>query len=167
MSSRSYRFGDYRIEPALREVWCGERLIALPPQVFDCLAYLVQHHDRAVSRDELVSAVWGKDEVSDTLLGQTILRIRRTLGDDAKDPHTLRTIARFGYRWVAPLEIRESGAAVVEQVEAIDTPAVVEVSPPQPIASAIVPESSQLVRIISFPHPFLVRVNSSWLSPSR
>jgi DNA-binding winged helix-turn-helix (wHTH) protein len=125
MTSRSYRFGDYRIEPALREVWCGERLIALPPQVFDCLAYLVQHHDRAVSRDELVSAVWGKDEVSDTLLGQTILRIRRTLGDDAKDPHTLRTIARFGYRWVAPLDIRESAAAAVMADEAVGTADVV------------------------------------------
>lgn len=131
MPSHSYRFGTYRIEPALREVWCDGKLIALPPHVFDCLAYLVQHHDRAVSRDELVSAVWGKDEISDTLLGQTILRIRRTLGDDAKDPHTLRTIARFGYRWVAPLEIRPSGAASADEdeIEAVDVPPVIAAAP--------------------------------------
>ena len=135
MTSHSYRFGDYRIEPALREVWSGNRLIALPPQVFDCLAYLVQHHDRAVSRDELVSAVWGKAEVSDTLLGQTILRIRRTLGDDAKDPRTLRTIARFGYRWVAPLEICESGAAPVVTDTAVDLPEIVA-APLRKISSA-------------------------------
>jgi DNA-binding winged helix-turn-helix (wHTH) protein len=107
MSPRSYRFGEYRVDPALREVWCRERLIALPPHVFDCLAYLLERHDRAVSRDELVAAVWGKTEVSDTLLGQTVLRIRRTLGDDAKDPQILRTIPRFGYRWVAPLTVVE------------------------------------------------------------
>ena len=111
MTHRSYRFRDFRVDPALREFRSGNRLIALPPHVFDCLAYLVEHHDRAVGRDELVSAVWGKTEISDTLLGQTILRLRRELGDDAKDPHTLRTIPRFGYRWVATPEVVESNGA--------------------------------------------------------
>lgn len=99
-----YRFGDCRVDPVARELWRGEQLIALPPHVFDCLAYLIERHDRAVGRDELVAAVWGKTEVSDTLLGQTVLRIRRELGDDGKDPRILRTIPRFGYRWVAPLD---------------------------------------------------------------
>ena len=105
--NRSYRFGEFRINPALRELWRGDRLITLPPQVFECLTYLIEHHDRAVGRDELVAAVWGKTEISDTLLGQTILRIRRDLGDDAKVQSLLRTIPRFGYRWVAPLDIED------------------------------------------------------------
>ncbi|HEX3125120.1 MAG TPA: winged helix-turn-helix domain-containing protein [Rhodanobacteraceae bacterium] len=105
--NRSYRFGEFRIIPALRELWRGDRLITLPPQVFECLTYLIEHHDRAVGRDELVAAVWGKTEISDTLLGQTILRIRRDLGDDAKVQGLLRTIPRFGYRWVAPLDIED------------------------------------------------------------
>jgi DNA-binding winged helix-turn-helix (wHTH) protein len=92
--SRSYSFGEYRINPALRELWREDRLIALPPHVFDCLTYLLERHDRAVGRDELVAAVWGKTQISDTLLGQTILRIRRELGDDAKDRRALRTIPR-------------------------------------------------------------------------
>ena len=75
--NRSYRFGEFRILPALRELWRGDRLITLPPQVFDCLAYLIEHHDRAVGHDELVSAVWGKTEISEALLRQAILRIRR------------------------------------------------------------------------------------------
>jgi len=103
--SRSYRFGEYRVEPALREVWRGTQLLALPPQVFDFLAYLIERHDRAVGRDEVVAAVWGKTEVSDTLLGQTVLRLRRELGDDAKQQRLLRTIPRFGYRWVGPIEV--------------------------------------------------------------
>jgi len=106
--NRSFFFGEYRINPALRELWRGDRLIALPPHVFDCLTYLVERHDRAVGRDELVAAVWGKTQISDTLLGQTVLRIRRELGDDAKEQRSLRTIPRFGYRWVAALEIREA-----------------------------------------------------------
>lgn len=104
MSQTVYRFGEFRVDPVAREFWRGARLVAVPPHVFDCLAYLVERHDRAVGRDELVAAVWGRTEVSDTLIGQTILRIRREVGDDGKDPRFLRTIPRFGFRWVAPLE---------------------------------------------------------------
>jgi len=96
--NRSYRFGNFRIIPALRELWRDDRLVALPPQVFDCPTYLIEPHQRAVGRDEFVAAVRGKTAVSDTLLGQAILRIRREFGDDAKEERILRTIPRFGYR---------------------------------------------------------------------
>jgi DNA-binding winged helix-turn-helix (wHTH) protein len=109
--TRSYSFGEFRVIPASREVWRADKLVALPPPVFDCLTYLLEHHARAVGRDELVAAVWGKTEVSDTLLGQTILRIRREVGDDAKEQRLLRTIPRFGYRWVGPFEVSEMAAA--------------------------------------------------------
>jgi DNA-binding winged helix-turn-helix (wHTH) protein len=96
--NRSYRFGNFRIIPALRELWRDDRLVALPPQVFDCLTYLIEHHQRAVGCDELVATVRGKTAVSDTLLGQTILRIRREFGDDAKEERILLTIPRLSYR---------------------------------------------------------------------
>ena len=54
--NRSYRFGEYRVEPAARELWRGTQLLALPPQVFDFLAYLIERHERAVGRDEVVAA---------------------------------------------------------------------------------------------------------------
>jgi len=75
----------------------------LPPKVFDCLAYLIERHERAVGRDELVAAVWGKTEITDTLLGQTILKARRAIGDSADEQKAIRTIPRFGYAWVADL----------------------------------------------------------------
>ena len=120
-----YRFGDYRINTAQRELWRGDARITLPPQVFDFLAYLVEHNDRAVGREEIVAAVWGKTEVSDTLLGQTVLRIRRELGDDAKEQRVLRTIPRFGYRWAAPLEPEED----IVRAEVVETPAISLITP--------------------------------------
>jgi DNA-binding winged helix-turn-helix (wHTH) protein len=114
-----YHSGDCRVDPVARELWRGGRLVELPPQVFDCLAYLVEHHDRAVGRDELVAAVWGRTEVSDTLLGQTMLRIRRELGDDGKEQRIVRTIPRFGYRWVAPLEAVAPGDGASLPVQAV------------------------------------------------
>jgi DNA-binding winged helix-turn-helix (wHTH) protein len=120
MTRSIHRTGDFRIDPVARELWRGDRLIELPPHVFDCLAYLLEHRDRAVGRDELVAAVWGRTEVSDTLLGQTMLRIRRELGDDGKEQRVVRTIPRFGYRWVGPLDdAGDSGAIPVAPAAAI------------------------------------------------
>ncbi len=132
MSRRVYSFGDFHVNPASRELRQGNRLIALPPQVFDCLTYLIERHDRAVGRDELVAAVWGKTEISDTLLGQTMLRIRRELGDDAKEQRFLRTIPRFGYRWVAALQVGESAeAGSTAPAQVVATPEVqADASPP-------------------------------------
>jgi DNA-binding winged helix-turn-helix (wHTH) protein/tetratricopeptide (TPR) repeat protein len=106
-----YVFGDCRIDPSARELRRAEDLVVLSPKVFDCLAYLAEHRDRAVGRDELVAAVWGKTEISDTLLGQTILKARRAVGDSASEQRVLRTIPRFGYAWVA--ELAEEPAARV------------------------------------------------------
>lgn len=69
--------------------------------MFDCLAYLLERRQRAVGRDELVAAVWGKVEITDTLLGQTIMKARRAIGDSASEQNAIRTIPRFGYAWVA------------------------------------------------------------------
>ena len=111
MPAPVYRFADYRLDPATRELHRGDGLVALPPRAFDCLAYLVERRDRAVGRDELIAAVWGKAEVSDTLLAQTILRVRRAVGDTGNEQHAVRTVPRFGYRWVLPTETITAGAA--------------------------------------------------------
>lgn len=111
-----YRFGDCQIDPSSRELRRGGELVELSPKVFDCLAYLVERRDRAVGRDELVAAVWGKTEITDTLLGQTILKARRAVGDSARDQGVIRTIPRFGYAWAADV----TTDAVIDAVD--DTP---------------------------------------------
>jgi DNA-binding winged helix-turn-helix (wHTH) protein/tetratricopeptide (TPR) repeat protein len=105
------RFGPFQLLPQARELWRGDEAITLPPRAFDCLVYLVEHRERAVGRDELVAAVWGRTEVSDTLVAQTVLRIRRTLGDVSSSPGWIRTVPRFGYRWIAPVDVLAQGHA--------------------------------------------------------
>jgi DNA-binding winged helix-turn-helix (wHTH) protein/tetratricopeptide (TPR) repeat protein len=104
-----YRFGDCRIDLSARELRRAGRLVVLSPKVFDCLTYLIERRERAVGRDELVAAVWGKTEITDTLLGQTILKARRAVGDSADVQNVIRTIPRFGYAWVAAL-VADAGA---------------------------------------------------------
>ncbi len=101
----AYRFGDCRIDPLARELHRGDALLSLSPKVFDCLVYLIEHRDRAVGRDELMAAVWGRADVSDTLLGQTVLKARRAVGDGGRAQEAIRTVPRFGYRWVGELAV--------------------------------------------------------------
>jgi DNA-binding winged helix-turn-helix (wHTH) protein/tetratricopeptide (TPR) repeat protein len=105
MSARIYRFGAFRIDAHARELRRDGELLVVSPKVFDCIVYLIEHRERAVGRDELVAAVWGKVDVGDPLLGQILVKARRVLGDTGSEQWAIRTVPRFGYRWVADLEI--------------------------------------------------------------
>lgn len=108
MTSDNLSFGEYRLDTARRELWRGDELVALPAKVFDCIAYLAEHRDRAVGRDELIAAVWGRADVTDNLLDQIMLRARRAVGDVNGERHVIRTIPRFGFSWVAAVDELES-----------------------------------------------------------
>jgi DNA-binding winged helix-turn-helix (wHTH) protein/tetratricopeptide (TPR) repeat protein len=101
MKARSYRFGEFVVDLTARELRRANATIELPVSAFDCLVYLIEHRERPVGRDELISATWGRANVSETLLGHTIVRLRKALGDSARDPSSIRTVSRYGYRWMA------------------------------------------------------------------
>ena len=115
MPPRSYRFGRFRLDPSTRELWKDDAQVALAPKSFDCLAYLIDQRSRAVGRDELISAVWGRVDVNDALLGQTLARARRAIGDTGGEQSVIRTVPRFGYRWVAPVEVIESSPSIAAE----------------------------------------------------
>ena len=104
MIQRIHRFGDFRLVPATRSLHRGDEELTLPAKAFDCTVYLVEHRERAVGRDELIAAVWDKIDVSDGVLGQTILVARCALDDTCREQTVIRTLLRFGYQWVAPTE---------------------------------------------------------------
>ena len=66
MGVAEYRFGAFRLLPSTRELWKGDALVHLPRRGFDCLAYLIEHRDRAVGRDELVAVLWGRVDATDS-----------------------------------------------------------------------------------------------------
>jgi DNA-binding winged helix-turn-helix (wHTH) protein len=61
-------FGQYRLDIERRELRCGAELIELEPKAFDLLAFLVQHRDHVVSKDDLLQAVWHGRIVSESAL---------------------------------------------------------------------------------------------------
>ncbi|GAA0719437.1 winged helix-turn-helix domain-containing protein [Dokdonella soli] len=98
-----FRFRNFRLDPAALQLWRGDERVSLPLKSFECLAYPIERRDRAVGRDELIAADWGRAEVGETLLVQTMLRARRAIGDTAGEHTAIRTTTRFGYHWAAPV----------------------------------------------------------------
>lgn len=100
-----YRFGEYELDLATRELRLRNEAVALPARVFECLTFLIEHRDRAVSRDELVQAVFGRADVSDAQLAQIVLRARRAVGDDGHEQRSIRTVPRYGFRWLLDTQV--------------------------------------------------------------
>lgn len=114
----SYQFGEFRLDTRAREMWRRGEPVPLALTALDCLIYLIEHRDRPVGRDELISAVWGRAELSESTLAHTIVRLRQVVGDDGREQRSIRTVARLGYRWVAEVVavegIVDAGLAPVE-----------------------------------------------------
>jgi TolB-like protein len=103
-------FGDQMLDTERRELCRGAEHVPIEPQVFDLLVYLVQNRERVVSRDDLISAVWGGRIVSASTLTSRINAARKAIGDCGRDQILIRTIARKGFRFVGALRSQQPGA---------------------------------------------------------
>ncbi len=95
-----FLFGDYTLDTDRRELCRRSEPVAVEPQVFDLLVYLIENRDRVVSKDDLIGAVWGGRIVSDSTLTSRINAARKALGDSGEKQKLIRTMARKGLRFV-------------------------------------------------------------------
>jgi DNA-binding winged helix-turn-helix (wHTH) protein/TolB-like protein len=101
-----FRFGLFELAGDGLDLRRDGRTVHLQAQPKQVLVYLVKNSDRTVSRDELRKTIWGNETFVDFERGLNfcISQIRSTLGDDAASPTYIRTFARQGYRFIAPVE---------------------------------------------------------------
>ena len=88
---------------------CGDEELHLSPKAYDLLLLLIQNRTRAMSRTELQQHLWPSTYVLDTNLASLIAEIRRALIDSSDDPKYIRTVHRFGYWFIGP--VQEDAAA--------------------------------------------------------
>jgi DNA-binding winged helix-turn-helix (wHTH) protein len=109
------RFGAFDLDLATGELCRDGRPLPLQRQPARALACLVARAGTLVPREELHAAIWGPDVHVDfdRGLNYCIRQLREALDDDAKAPRFIETIARQGYRFIAPVEAVPPKAAVV------------------------------------------------------
>ena len=106
-----FLFSDHRLDTDRRELRRGSEAIAVEPQVFDLLIYLVENRDRVVSKDDLLASIWGGRIVSDSTLTSRINAARKAVGDSGNAQKLIRTIARKGFRFVGEVRMADADPA--------------------------------------------------------
>lgn len=69
-------------------------------KLIQLLAYLLEHQDRVISKDELLNTLWDHGQYREHSLSQSILELRKVLGDSASSPNYIRTVPNQGYQWI-------------------------------------------------------------------
>jgi DNA-binding winged helix-turn-helix (wHTH) protein len=102
-----YRFADFTFDPAsgeLKNANTGVVAARLQPQVASLLTALLERPGNVVSRSELQARLWPDTTVDfDEGLNFCVRQLRLALGDDAGAPRFVETLARRGYRFIAPV----------------------------------------------------------------
>src|SRR5262249_41162713 len=115
--------GDHVLDIERRELRRGAEPVALEPQVFDLLVYLVRNRDRVVSKDDLIEGVWGGRIVSDSAVTTPPNAARRAGGDRGLEQRLIRTVSRRGVRFVGEVsEDDEPRRAIDAARGAADSP---------------------------------------------
>ena len=113
---RTFRFAPFSLDTATRQLLHNRREVSLSPKAFQLLHLLVANRNRAMSKQELHQNLWPSTFVLETNLASLIAEIRRALDDNAAKPRFVRTIHRFGYRFVG--QVDESGEVAGEVLAA-------------------------------------------------
>jgi len=99
-----YLFEDYALDTDCRELHRRGELVALEPQVFDLLSYLIRHRNCVVSKDDLIAAIWNNRIVSESVINTRINAARTALGDSGDAQRLIRTLRGRGIRFVGTVE---------------------------------------------------------------
>ena len=106
-SRGTLRFGAFEVDVQAGELRKSGRRIKLQEQPFQLLRLLLEYPGQLITREELRNRIWPADTFVDFDHGlyNAMKRLREALGDSAENPRYVETLAKRGYRFVAPVEV--------------------------------------------------------------
>lgn len=110
-----HHFESCELDTEKRELRRNGMQVAVEPQVFALLQYLIENRQRVVSKDEIVTRIWNGRIISDAAIASRIKSARAAIGDDGRTQGFIRTVHKLGFRFVAD-------AAIVALPELPDLP---------------------------------------------
>src|SRR6185437_13057222 len=117
VSNSKLTFGLFEVDLESGELWKAGFRVKLQTQPFKVLAALLERPGQIVTREDLQLRLWGRDTVVDFdhSLGTAINKIREALGDSADNPRYIETLAKRGYRFIAPVNVLHTPASTVNE----------------------------------------------------
>lgn len=108
-----YQFDSFEVDLGRFELRKRDQPCPLEPQVFSLLAYLIEHRERLVSKDEIFEKLWDGRVVTDSALASRVKSVRKALGDTGKAQRFIKTVHGKGFRFVADVRsLRDPLAAL-------------------------------------------------------
>ena len=102
-----FRFADAEVHEREFSLIKSGQVLAVEPKAFRVLIFLLRNPNRVVTKEELLNVVWGDAAVTENSLARSILKLRRLLEDDPREPRYIETVATIGYRFVCKVEVDE------------------------------------------------------------
>jgi DNA-binding response OmpR family regulator len=95
-----HEFGECRLDATARTFTRGGEEVPLSPKEFELLAYFVNNAGRALSRDTIMTNVWGYDcMVTPRSIDRFVNALRNKIETDPANPHHIKTVREFGYKF--------------------------------------------------------------------
>ena len=108
-SSETFHFDEFTLDVRERRLLRGAEVVRLPPKAYDVLVALVQQRGHLVTKDELLTRLWPGTFVEEGSLNVCVSALRKALGEDARRPTYIETVARSGYRFIAAVRCDPAG----------------------------------------------------------
>ncbi len=100
-------FPPFHLLPDVDLLYRGEEIVTLQPRAVQLLRYLVENHQRPVSKAELLAKVWSNVFTGDAVLKQAMAQVRRALGDDSHNARYIETFHSRGYQFIGRVKRSE------------------------------------------------------------
>jgi tetratricopeptide (TPR) repeat protein/DNA-binding winged helix-turn-helix (wHTH) protein len=171
LPTQMYRAAEVELYPLQGRLTRAGQETHLRQKSLQVLVYLIEHRDRIVTKEELLANLWRDTVVTDGVLTQCIIDIRKALEDDSRQPKFIKNIPRVGYRFIHPVEeLRLDGALntlslVEEETTSVEIEYTESLMPPPAAQSALLKRAlgagqflSNKVRLISVLSMLMVAV---------
>lgn len=136
VGAETIRFGRFELELTLPELKSEGVPVEIGATALRLLVCLVAARGDIVSNDALIEAVWSGVSVSDDSLYTALREARRAVGDDGRQQHVIQTRKGRGYRFIAAVEVEESGSVTAEEI-AEQLRLTLDEPPPAPLVDCV------------------------------
>lgn len=105
MVEKLFLIGEWSVDQTANMIRGRGGTIELEPRVMDLLIFLAAKAGGVVAKDEITEALWGDLHVNEDALTRSVFKLRKALGDDARNPKYIATVSKRGYRLIAKVEV--------------------------------------------------------------
>ena len=113
LANPHYRFGDFIVDTDQKVLLREDKALPLTPKLFETLLILVENSGRIVQKEQFMQRLWPHTFVEEANLTSNIQQLRKSLGDNARQPRYIETVTKRGYRFIANVQRVEAAPTAV------------------------------------------------------